>query len=99
MCVKLVLYMLQPDTEMTHALIETTAKYVASNGPQMESLIKTRQAGSTKFDFLRAEDKLHPYYLHMVQLMKSGKYNPNEKMKSKICCIHLNTLQKVTIII
>lgn len=42
----------------------------------MEILIKTKQASNTQFAFLELDHTLNPYYKHLVQLIKSGKYEP-----------------------
>ncbi|KAK3084142.1 hypothetical protein FSP39_008921 [Pinctada imbricata] len=68
-----------PDTEIINARIEKTAKFVALQGAQMEILIKTKQANNEQFNFLHFEDKLNPYYKHMVNMIKAGKYKPKEE--------------------
>ena len=67
---------LQPDTLEKHSLIEKTAKFVADNGIQMEIMIKSKQGGNPKMNFLNLHDPLNFYYNHMVKMIKSGQYIP-----------------------
>ena len=42
----------------------------------MEIMMKTKQANNPKFLFMHFEDPLHPYYRHVVKMIKSGKFKP-----------------------
>ncbi|KAI8739339.1 splicing factor, suppressor of white-apricot [Biomphalaria glabrata] len=65
-----------PTCVKQNARIEKTASFIAQHGIQMEIMLKTKQAGNSQFDFLHFENELNPYYKHMVQMIKSGKYKP-----------------------
>jgi len=71
-----------PATEKLNAVIEKTAIFVSKQGLQMEIVIKTKQANNSQFQFLKFEHYLNPYYKHMVQQIKSGKYNPEKKTEA-----------------
>lgn len=45
----------------------------------MEIMLKTKQAGNPQFDFLHFENELNPYYKHVLDMIKSGKYKPTEE--------------------
>ncbi|KAH9525843.1 hypothetical protein Btru_002526 [Bulinus truncatus] len=68
-----------PSCVKQNARIEKTANFIAQHGIQMEIMLKTKQAGNQQFDFLHFEDELNPYYKHVVQMIKSGKYKPAEE--------------------
>ena len=68
--------LLQPLTNKEAAIVEKTAKFIASHGMQMEIMMKTKQANNPKFLFMHFEDPLHPYYRHVVKMIKSGKFKP-----------------------
>lgn len=73
--------MATPDTLKVHAIIEKTAKFIAGQGAQMEILIKAKQANNPLFEFLNQSSHLNPYYKHMLQTMKDGKY-PEESART-----------------
>lgn len=56
------------------AIIEKTARFISSQGPQMEILIKAKQANNPLFDFLNQSGRLNPFYKHTLQAMKDGNY-------------------------
>lgn len=59
-----------------HAIIEKTAKFIASQGNQMEIILKTKQASNPLFDFLTHGGNLNPYYKFIVHAIRSGIYRP-----------------------
>lgn len=67
-----------PDTMKEHAIIEKTAKFISTQGAQMEILIKTKQANNLQFDFLNHNSRLFSYYRHILSSMKNGVYPFNE---------------------
>lgn len=71
-------FVLQPESQKQHAIIEKTAKFIAFQGAQMEILIKAKQGDNVQFKFLNKDSVLHPYYLAMIGLVKSGKW-PEKK--------------------
>ncbi|CAL8134636.1 unnamed protein product [Orchesella dallaii] len=65
-----------PKTVKNHAIIEKTAKFIASQGNQMEIILKTKQAGNPLFDFLNHSGTLNPYYKFIVHAIRTGIYRP-----------------------
>ncbi|XP_071056962.1 splicing factor, suppressor of white-apricot homolog isoform X1 [Onthophagus taurus] len=63
-----------PKKEKENARIEKTAHFVSKQGPQMEILIKTKQAGNKQFSFLNQDDPLYKYYKHVLNAVKLGRY-------------------------
>lgn len=66
--------MKQPETTKVQAIIEKTAKFISEQGPQMEILIKAKQANNPLFDFLNQSGRLNAFYKHTLQAMKDGNY-------------------------
>ncbi|XP_052856882.1 protein suppressor of white apricot isoform X1 [Drosophila gunungcola] len=65
-----------PDTMKQHAIIEKTARFIATQGAQMEILIKAKQANNNQFDFLTQGGHLQPYYRHLLAAIKAAKFPP-----------------------
>lgn len=66
-----------------HAIIEKTAKFISTQGAQMEILIKAKQANNPLFEFLNQNSRLNPFYKHSLQSMKDGNYpNSNDQSPS-----------------
>ncbi|KAF2889529.1 hypothetical protein ILUMI_16644 [Ignelater luminosus] len=63
-----------PKTVKENARIEKTAAFINKQGPQMEILIKTKQADNPQFSFMNKEDTLYKYYKHLLAAIKSGQY-------------------------
>ncbi|XP_017965340.1 protein suppressor of white apricot isoform X4 [Drosophila navojoa] len=63
-----------PETMKQHAIIEKTARFIATQGAQMEILIKAKQANNAQFDFLSQGSLLQPYYRHLLAAIKQGKF-------------------------
>ncbi|XP_041971765.1 protein suppressor of white apricot isoform X2 [Aricia agestis] len=72
--------MVLPESLKQHAIIEKTAKFIASQGVQMEILIKAKQGDNPQFKFLNKDSHLHPYYLALIGLVKVGKW-PEKKVE------------------
>jgi hypothetical protein len=68
-----------PDTQKLNSIIKKTALFISHQGGQMEILIKAKQANNPQFSFLSLEGDLHPYYKHILEAIKSGKYNPEKQ--------------------
>jgi hypothetical protein len=72
-----------PPSLKLNQIIEKTAKFISSQGPQMEILLKTKQAGNPQFDFLNHNGQYNSYYKHIQSMMKAGTYPwPEESEKS-----------------
>ncbi|XP_063388610.1 protein suppressor of white apricot [Cydia fagiglandana] len=65
---------LLPDSVKQNTIIEKTANFIASQGAQMEILIKAKQGDNPQFRFLDMGAPLRPYYLALVALVKAGKW-------------------------
>ncbi|KAJ8042744.1 Splicing factor, suppressor of white-apricot-like [Holothuria leucospilota] len=65
-----------PATQKLNLIIERTAAFIAGQNPQMEIVIKARQAKNPQFDFLNYDHYLNPYYRHIVKCIKAGTYVP-----------------------
>uniref|UniRef100_A0A336KXG7 CSON001017 protein n=1 Tax=Culicoides sonorensis TaxID=179676 RepID=A0A336KXG7_CULSO len=63
-----------PDNMKQHAVIEKTAKFIASQGIQMEILLKAKQSNNPQFGFLIHDDRLWPYYKHVLEAIKTNVY-------------------------
>lgn len=63
-----------PPTEKLNQIIEKTAKFIASQGPQMEILLKTKQASNPQFNFLNYDGQYNAYYKHILVMMKNNSY-------------------------
>lgn len=72
-----------PDTLKQHQIIEKTAKFIASQGPQMEILLKTKQSSNSQFNFLSHDGQYNAYYKHILMLIKAGTYEYFESGDSK----------------
>ena len=75
--------LLKPETIKENAIIEKTAKFIAEHGTQMEIVMKTKQANNPAFAFMHWENVLHPYYKHMVNMIKTRKYVPKSPVKTE----------------
>lgn len=60
-----------------HTIIEKTAKFISTQGLQMEILLKAKQNNNPKFDFLNQTGKLYRYYRHILMAIKSNRYPIN----------------------
>ncbi|XP_041766180.1 protein suppressor of white apricot [Anopheles merus] len=63
-----------PETMKEHAIIEKTAKFIASQDAQMEILLKTKQANNPLFDFLNQNGRLFRYYRHVLLAFRTNQY-------------------------
>lgn len=63
-----------PDNMKQHAVIEKTAKFISSQGIQMEILLKAKQSNNPQFSFLIHDDRLWPYYKHVLEAIKTNVY-------------------------
>ncbi|XP_062560834.1 protein suppressor of white apricot [Armigeres subalbatus] len=63
-----------PETMKEHAIIEKTAKFIASQDSQMEILLRAKQADNPQFGFLSPGGRLYRYYRHMLMAIKTNQY-------------------------
>lgn len=63
-----------PSTLKLNQIIEKTAKFISSQGPQMEILLKTKQSANPQFNFLNHDGQYNSYYKHILGMMKNGSY-------------------------
>ncbi|KAJ8928908.1 hypothetical protein NQ314_018479 [Rhamnusium bicolor] len=72
-----------PKTVKENARIEKTALFVCKQGPQMEILIKAKQADNPQFSFLNQGDRLYKFYRHVLAALKNGRYQGYEPKVEK----------------
>lgn len=72
-----------PQTVKEYARIEKTALFVCRQGPQMEILIKAKQADNPQFSFLTVNDPLYKFYRHVLSAFKNGRYQPQCEKKQE----------------
>ncbi|XP_037810556.1 LOW QUALITY PROTEIN: protein suppressor of white apricot [Lucilia sericata] len=72
-----------PETMKQHAIIEKTARFIASQGVQMEILLKAKQSNNVQFEFLSRNSILNPYYKYVVSSIKDGTYPQHTEAKEK----------------
>lgn len=46
-------------------------------------MVKAKQARNPQFEFLNFEHPLNQYYKHLVQMIKDGKYRPQQDQEEK----------------
>lgn len=68
-----------PPTLKLNQIIEKTAKFISSQGPQMEILLKTKQSNNPQFNFLNHDGQYNSYYKHILAMMKANTYPWEEK--------------------
>lgn len=71
-----------PATVKINQIIEKTAKFISSQGAQMEILLKTKQSANPQFNFLNHDGQFNSYYKYILALMKEGTY-PWQETESK----------------
>ncbi|KAJ2158240.1 hypothetical protein GGF46_003917 [Coemansia sp. RSA 552] len=70
--------MVLPKAQRHFGVIEHTARFITeqpgSKAMQMEILIQGKQGTNADFEFLNAGSQLHPFYKHIMWLMRTGLY-------------------------
>lgn len=62
----------------------------------MEILIKAKQANNPQFSFLSIDGELYPYYRHVLEAIKSGKYNPEKEPVKEESGTHTSLIKHVS---
>lgn len=68
-----------PTSSNLNKIIEKTAACVFEHGKQMEIYIKARQSNNDKFNFMNFESDLNPYYQFILNKMKTGNFNEDNR--------------------
>lgn len=76
--------MVLPKTKKENQIIEKTATYIAHHGPQVEIVVKTREAKNEKLGFMQSGNPLNPYYNFILDGIKHGRYRPGTEQQKKI---------------
>ncbi|KAJ8877728.1 hypothetical protein PR048_022183 [Dryococelus australis] len=77
-----------PSTVKLNTIIERTAMFISQQGPQMEILLRTKQANNPQFQFLTMGTPLHPYYQHLIMLIKTGHYQAKPQRNEEEHYLH-----------
>ena len=80
----LFIFTTQPTTNKLHNIIEKTALFISQQGTQMEIRIKINQKNNPYFAFMDFNDRLHPYYKHLLRAISSGNYTPKPPVEQKV---------------
>lgn len=65
-----------PSVSTLANIIEKTAEFIAKNGAQMEILMRTKEAGNLKFQFLKPDNPYHIIYQQVLEKKRQRKQNP-----------------------
>jgi hypothetical protein len=57
-------------------VIVTTARFLANQDAQMEIVLRAKQAGDPRFEFLNYGKTLYPFYRYLIRVIKSGRWVP-----------------------
>ena len=57
-------------------VLEKTAEFIAKNGAQMEILMRAKEAGNLKFQFLNPDNPYHPIYKQVLEKKRERNKNP-----------------------
>ena len=57
-------------------VLEKTAEFIAKNGAQMEILMRAKEAGNPKFQFLNPDNAYHPIYKQVLEKKRQRHKNP-----------------------
>nr|CAG4636251.1 EOG090X07RL [Eubosmina coregoni]SVE69853.1 EOG090X07RL [Eubosmina coregoni] len=63
-----------PPTLKLARIVEKTALFISTQGPQMEIIVKAKQANNPMFEFLHFDCALHPFYRHVLAAIRNGAY-------------------------
>ncbi|XP_034237779.1 splicing factor, suppressor of white-apricot homolog isoform X2 [Thrips palmi] len=75
--------MVLPERTKLNAIIEKTASFINTQGPQMEIILKMKQANNPQFSFLSFDCPLHAYYRHLLMAIKTGRYRTRQEKKQQ----------------
>ena len=71
-----------PSLKTLANVLEKTTEFIAKNGAQMEILMRAKEAGNLKFQFLNPDNPYHPIYKQVLEKKRQRNKNPylyNEK--------------------
>jgi len=66
-----------PPTTKLYSVILKTAKFLSTQGQQMEILLKAKQASNPAFQFLNPMDPLYTFFKHLVYMIKTKQFVPD----------------------
>lgn len=66
-----------PPTIKLYSVILKTAKFLSTQGAQMEILLKAKQANNPAFQFLNPMDPLYSFFKHLVIMIKTKQFVPD----------------------
>jgi len=66
-----------PPTIKLYSVILKTAKFLSTQGQQMEILLKAKQASNPAFQFLNPMDPLYTFFKHLVYMIKTKQFVPD----------------------
>ena len=72
-----------PSLKTLANVLEKTTEFIAKNGAQMEILMRAKEAGNLKFQFLNPDNPYHPIYKQVLEKKRQRNKNPylfNEKV-------------------
>ncbi|KAJ1666432.1 hypothetical protein EV178_002219, partial [Coemansia sp. RSA 1646] len=77
-----------PKTQRHFEIVERTARFLADQqdaekAAQMEVMIQGKQGTNADFEFLNRASQLHPFYKHILWLMRTGLYGYNDDSSSE----------------
>ena len=75
--------------------IEKTAEFIVSQGPQMEILMRAKEANNLKFQFLNPDNPYHPIYKQVLDKKKSRPKNYGQQPQMNTVIEVEQSLQKL----
>ena len=66
----------QPSLKTLANVLEKTAEFIASQGAQMEILMRAKEASNLKFQFLNPDNSYHPIYKQVLEKKRAKFKNP-----------------------
>ncbi|KAJ2079615.1 hypothetical protein H4R24_003656 [Coemansia sp. RSA 988] len=95
--------MTAPKTQRHFGIIEHTARFIAEQpvdrAAQMEIIIQGKQGTNPDFAFLNRDSDLHPFYQHLLWLMRTGLYAYGEQDDSSSSASEHETDSPVNVVV